>query len=764
MKLSLLLGLFTGAFGQPDEALLTSYQSKALPVLEEFCYECHGEGAKKGGFSLDGHSSLAELSMNDELWKKVWENVYRRNMPPSNKPQPANSEINTLLGWVEEFIFKQDGRLVDPGRVTLRRLNRIEYQNTLGDLWGIPVDAESFFPPDDTGYGFDTNGDALTLSPLLMEKYLEFSETVLDQAFGSVASSLPKTEIKASEISGGKKDGDARVMARNGTFSAMLPVSGEGKHTVSIEASASSAGNEPAQMEVRVSDLVSKKFEVRVEPPNFHIYEINLPMQVTTDQRVEVRFSNDFFDPKHPDRQKRDRNLYLRKISMQLKPSISENHLKRRLRFMGGKTDKDLSVEVVASSLKKLLPRIYRIPLQQSELAAHLRFFEEIRQRGVGNFEAFREVLKAALVSPRFLFREEFPRKPDEVEEVYLLNDYALANRLSYFLWSSMPDQELWELANSGRLLDSLEDQVHRMIRNPKSVSFIRNFSGQWLQIRDLDLSEPAVDAFTDFSPAIIKAMKLETENFFRYLLRKNRPIQEFLTADYTFANKLLADFYNLQGDYGAGFEKVMLDPKSRLQRGGLLTHSSILTVTSNPTRTSPVKRGRWVLDNLLGAPPKDPPPGIPELDEDTSGQSVPMTLRQQLARHSQSAACASCHINMDAMGFSLENFNAIGQWRTEENGMPIDSSGQLATGESFSGPRELQKFIIEKKSFAFARCLTEKILTYAIGRGMEHYDRLAVETMATEITEKNLGLSDLLVLVATSKPFTHARSSFTRR
>ena len=310
---------------------------------------------------------------------------------------------------------------------------------------------------------------------------------------------------------------------------------------------------------------------------------------------------------------------------------------------MGGENDDDLSLEVVTSSLKKLLPRIYRMPLDASELSTHLRFFEKIRARGIGNFEAFREVLKAALVSPRFLFREELPRNPSEPSGVYLLNDYALASRLSYFLWSTMPDEELWELANSEKLLEQQEAQVHRMLRDPKSASFVRNFSGQWLQIQDLDLVSPDQERFTDFSFEMKKAMKLETENFFAYLLRENRPIGEFLTADYTFANKMLADFYELEGDFGEGFEKVSLAPNLQ-QRGGLLTHSSILTVTSNPTRTSPVKRGRWVLDNLLGTPPKDPPPDIPELEEEAGDRSARMTLRQQLAKHSQSASCASCH------------------------------------------------------------------------------------------------------------------------
>ena len=764
VRLVPLLGSLGLTYGQDPSSLTKSFQAKALPVLEEFCYDCHADGASKGGFSFDRSKSVAALIADDGLWKKVWENVYRRNMPPSNKPQPSNLEINALLGWVEEFVFEHDMQQVDPGRVTLRRLNRIEYQNTLSDLFGIPVDAETFLPPDDTGYGFDTNGDALTLSPLLMEKYLEFAEAVLDQAFGPAVYAFPRTEISASAIAGGVEYGDSRVMAHNGVFSATLPVAAPGKHSILIEASASRSGKEFAKMEVRVGKLLSQTFEVRTAPPKFHIFEISLPKVVSTDQRVEVRFSNDFYDPKNPDRSKRDRNLYLKKISLRHTPSISEDCLKRRLRIMGGEIDDDLSLEVVTSSLKKLLPRIYRMPLDASELSTHLRFFEKIRARGIGNFEAFREVLKAALVSPRFLFREELPRNPSEPSGVYLLNDYALASRLSYFLWSTMPDEELWELANSEKLLEQQEAQVHRMLRDPKSASFVRNFSGQWLQIQDLDLVSPDQERFTDFSFEMKKAMKLETENFFAYLLRENRPIGEFLTADYTFANKILADFYELEGDFGEGFEKVSLAPNFLQQRGGLLTHSSILTVTSNPTRTSPVKRGRWVLDNLLGAPPKDPPPDIPELEEGAGDRSARMTLRQQLAKHSQSASCASCHVNMDAMGFSLENFNAIGQWRTKENGLPIDTEGELGTGEKFSGPRELQQFIINEKSFAFARCLTEKILTYGIGRGMEYQDRSSVEKIAQEVIAKQLGLADLLVLVTKSKPFTHARTFLDQR
>ena len=518
------------------------------------------------------------------------------------------------------------------------------------------------------------------------------------------------------------------------------------KAPVEIEASASRAGKGFAEMGVRIGKKFSQTIEVKAEYPSFTTYRFEQVLDEEKGSEIQASFLNDFYDPRNKDPKRRDRNLFVRKISLTPKDVLSPSYAHRRKILLGGIRDEDFSQEKVHAVLRKLLPRIYRVGLSESEIARHLELFKATKQGKTGSFEALRVVLKAALVSPRFLFREEARIDSRSEAEAYPLDDFALANRLSYFLWSSLPDEELWERARSGTLRTHLEKEVRRMLADPKTDAFIGNFAGQWLQLRDLEMSNPDRRRFPTFTNELRESMRMETEFFFSHLLRENKPISEFLTANYTFSNKKLADYYKLEGKFDRAFKKVLLSGVNRMQRGGLLSHSSILTITSNPTRTSPVKRGRWVLDNLLGAPPKEPPPGIPELEESSPQQKHKLTFREQLARHSRSADCSSCHVSMDAMGFALENYDAIGKWRISEEGTPIDSTGRLATGASFTGPMELQQFIAEKKLSAFTRCLTEKLLTYGIGRGMEYYDRVAIDTIARKVSLDGKGLQDLLV------------------
>ena len=742
--------------GQEKE-LRGSYTKEVLPLLEEYCYDCHGDGAKKGQMALDSHAGFPEMTKDSRIWKGVWENLHRRNMPPADKLQPTDKEIDKILSWIEKTVFDHDPKSIAPGHVIMRRLNRAEYQNTIRDLFGISLETQAFFPPDDTGHGFDTIGEVLTLSPLLMEKYIESAELVLDKAFGPLNGNLPKAPFTSSSIRGGNQHGNSRVLPSNGSFSVVTPIRLSGNYLVEVEASASRAGEGFAKMEVRVGREFTQTMEVGAEYPSFKAYRFELSLEKTSELEIRASFINDFYDPRNKDRTRRDRNLFLRKISIVPQDVLSQDCALRRKKLLGGRNDEDFSPEKVRFVLEKLLPRIYRFPLSASELRRHVDLFEASKKDKAGNFEALRVVLKAALVSPRFLFREEARPSASDLPKAYPLDDFALANRLSYFLWSSLPDETLWQKAKSGTLRGNLEKEVRRMVADPKTDAFIANFTGQWLQLRDLEMSNPDRRRFPTFSDDLRSAMRKETEHFFGYLLRENRPVSEFLTADYTFSNQKLANYYKFEGKFENEFRKVFLNGINRKQRGGLLSHSSILTITSNPTRTSPVKRGRWVLDNLLGAPPKDPPPGVPELEEAFAGHNEKLTLREQLAKHSRKAECSSCHANMDAMGFALENYDAIGKWRISERGQPIDSIGKLATGESFSGPMELQEFIAEKKLSAFTRCLTEKLLTYGIGRGMEYYDRASIEKIAQNVSQKGKGLKDLIVEVVVSTPFTCA-------
>jgi mono/diheme cytochrome c family protein len=733
------------------------YNKEILPLLQEYCYDCHGDGAKKGKLVLDAHSNPADIVADDELWEMVWENLHRRNMPPADKSQPKDEEIDRILSWIEKSVFDHDPEKTDPGHVVLRRLNRVEYKNTIRDLFGVNIETESLFPADDTGHGFDTIGEVLTLSPLLMEKYMDAADLVLEKTFGGGDASLAELTFTGPMIRGGTSSGEVRVLPSSGLFSVTPAIPSSGNYMVEIEASASRAGKGFAEMGVRIGRKFSQTIEVKAEYPSFKTYRFEQVLEKTAGLEIRASFLNDFYDPRNKDPKRRDRNLFVRKISIVPQDVLSQDCVLRRKKLLGGQNDKDFSSEKVRLVLEKLLPRIYRFPLSESELSRHVDLFEASRNEKAGNFEALRVVLKAALVSPRFLFREEARPSASDLPKVYPLDDFALANRLSYFLWSSLPDEALWQKAKSGTLRGNLDMEVRRMVADPKTDAFIANFTGQWLQLRDLEMSNPDRRRFPSFTDDLRSAMRKETEYFFGYLLRENRPVSEFLTADYTFSNQKLANYYKFEGKFENEFRKVFLNGINRKQRGGLLSHSSILTITSNPTRTSPVKRGRWVLDNLLGAPPKDPPPGVPELEEAFAGHNEKLTLREQLAKHSRKAECSSCHANMDAMGFALENYDAIGKWRISERGQPIDSIGKLATGESFSGPMELQEFIAEKKLSAFTRCLTEKLLTYGIGRGMEYYDRASIEKIAQNVSQKGKGLKDLIVEVVVSTPFTCA-------
>jgi hypothetical protein len=759
------LGVWTLAFfsliacinGSARAEKTNPYPKEILPLLQEYCYDCHGDGAKKGKLALDLHSKQEEIIGDSELWKRVWENLHRRNMPPADKDQPGDEEIDLILSWIEKSVFDHDPEKANPGQVVLRRLNRVEYKNTIRDLFGVNIETESLFPADDTGHGFDTIGEVLTVSPLLMEKYMSVADLVLEKAFGPLDGNLASASFTSSSIRGGDHRGNSRVLPSNGSFSVVAPISLSGNYLVEIEASASRAGIGFAKMEVRAGRKYVQTVEVKAEYPSFKSYRFEQSLEKTPELEIRASFINDFYDPRNKDRSRRDRNLFVRKISILPQDVLSQDCVQRRKELLGGIADKDFSSEKVSLVLRKLLPRIYRLPLSESEFSRHIDLFKESRTGKGGDFEALRVVLKAALVSPRFLFREETSTGSGDLAKAYPLDDFALANRLSYFLWSSLPDEALWQKARSGTLRPNLEKEVHRMIADPKTDAFVANFTGQWLQLRDLEMSNPDRRRFPIFSDELREVMRKETENFFAFLLRKNRPISEFLTAGYTFSNEKLADYYKLEGKFDNEFRKVLLSGVNRKQRGGLLSHSSILTITSNPTRTSPVKRGRWVLDNLLGTPPKEPPPGIPELEDSSSGNDLKLTFREQLAKHSRSSECSSCHASMDAMGFALENYDAIGKWRMSERGKPIDSIGKLATGASFSGPMELQKFIAEKKLSAFIRCLTEKLLTYGVGRGMEYYDRSAIENIARKISQNEKGLEDLIVEVVLSVPFTFA-------
>ncbi|RMF44118.1 MAG: DUF1592 domain-containing protein, partial [Planctomycetota bacterium] len=581
--------------------------------LEIYCYDCHtGDGAE-GGIQVDFlQTPDADLGDHVEVMEKMIRVLKERQMPPADADQPDDRQRMALVEWLESRLHAFDcGAVQSPGRVTLRRLNRVEYDNTVRDLTGLDLGLAQSFPSDDVGHGFDNIGDVLTIPPILMEKYVDAAVEIAQRVM---------------------QDADARQ---------------------------------------------------RVFP----------------------------FQPENPD-------------------------------------DLEQVIDSVRKNVRYFARRAFRRPLTEEEQD---RIFEFMRGRwdeGWDPEQIQQAVIALVLSSPHFLFHVELADDEAYLEGVRKLNDYELASRLSYFLWSSMPDDRLFELAERGELgtPEQLAGEAIRMLQDPKAEALVQNLAGQWLQLRQLDRMSPDPEMFPQFDDALRQAAKRETELLLREIMVHNRSVLELLNADYTFVNGRLARHYGLDGIEGEAFRKVSLS-----DRRGVLMHASILLLTSNPTRTSPVKRGKWVLDNLLGEPPPPPPPNVPELSE--SAETLG-TLRQQMEQHRANPNCAVCHNKMDALGFGLENFDVVGRWREKDGRYAIDPSGELPGGRKFSGPIELVEILSQEKKTEFARCLAERLLTYALGRGLTVGDRCTVSQIVDQLAQSDYRFHALIEGIVTSPPF----------
>jgi hypothetical protein len=728
--------------------------NEVLPLLEEYCYDCHGDGAQKGDFALDELISLGKFEDHHKKWDRVWKNIYNRNMPPANVLQPSDHEISTILSWVEKASFQFEPDQIDPGHVVLRRLNRTEYENTVKDLFQVSIDANNYFPADDTGYGFDTIGEVLTLSPLLMEKYLGMAEIVMEKTLGPVDDLQEPLRFLADDIGGGTKRGNYRVLPTLGSFIISHTSEHGGIYEVKVHASASRAGDELAKMQVNVNGKKIKTFSIDSEYPQNSIFTFQFSAKEKAINEISLAFINDFYDPKNKNPKLRDRNLYINEVKICFPNDIALKFRDSRTRLLGEwETEKIEDVHVL-KTLEKWLPRIYRMPLDEKEVYRHKAFYFMKRNDGISGVEALRETFKAAMISPRFIFREEKKSLQKSNSNYKQLDEFALAHRMSYFLWSSVPDDGLWGLAEKGKLRANLHQEFNRMVSNENIDAFVQNFCGQWLQLRDLYLVNPNPEQFPKFTNKVRVSMLRETEEFFKFLLKQNLPVDLLLGANFSMINQDLATYYGLGGKYDQKFSKVIFNGSDLKKRGGLLTHGSILTITSNPTRTSPVKRGKWVLDNLLASPPRDPPPGVAELEAPHKGSQKTLTLREQMKQHSQNPTCYSCHASMDNLGYAMENFDAVGNWRNYEGDQLIDVFGKLSTGEKFSGIKELQDFLLQNKKHSIVRCITQKLFVYGLGRGLTYKDRVAVDQVVMSFKNGQINLADILFKVIQSKPF----------
>ncbi|MDA8967953.1 DUF1592 domain-containing protein [bacterium] len=594
-----------------------SFAREVVPFLKAHCYECHNAEEPEGGVAFDQYKKTANVQQNYDLWEQVIRLVNEHQMPPADQPQPSTVAVSKLSLALEAALKSFDCSAdKHPGRVTIRRLNKAEYNNTIRDLTGLDLKLADGFPSDDVGEGFDNIGDVLSLPPILMEKYLEAAYTIADGIFED--KKLAKT---------------------------VFP-------------------NQPA-----ADNLLAQAEAAR------------------------------------------------------------------------------LNIQHFAS-------RAFRRPVTQDEQVRIFTIMRDAWGQDTESEEIYKTVVVAVLTSPHFLFRVEKDPGEDDKDGIRKLDGFELASRLSYFLWSSMPDQRLLDLAKTGKLTqrDVLVSETKRMLLDPKAIAIVENFAGQWLQLRDVTRLKPDPDLFPAFDDDLQQSMRKETELFFQAMITEDRNVLEFLTADFTYVDQRLASHYGLQPVKEKGFQRVKLPKKRR----GILTHASILMLTSNPTRTSPVKRGKWILDNILAEPPPPPPADVPELEE---GIETLGSLREQMEQHRSNESCAVCHRTMDALGFGLENFDAIGAWRDRDGKFEIDASGELPGGIRFNGADGLMRILTENKAEQFCRCLTQKLLIYGLGRGLTSYDRCVINDAYSRLQQNEYRFSELVISIVTSDPFTMRES-----
>ena len=730
-----------------------------------YCIDCHGPDAQEGGLELHNFDSVESMRERRKTWKHLSQLVTISAMPPVDLPQPSEEERQRFVQTVELALNYVDcSQVPDPGRETIRRLNRNEYNNTIRDLVGLDLNLAKDFPTDDVGEGFDNIGDVLSLSPILFEKYIEAAERVTDEAILDEMANSPHHERWQGEDLEGSGAANLQgketwAMASKGSVKAKFKNYVEDHYELRVEAEAQQAGPDLARLEITLDGQPVGHVDIEGERQTKE-YHVPLPLVPAGEHHLEVAFVNDYYNPKSDDpKLKGDRNAYLTKVEIAGTQPVPFDRLPESHRnIIFCRPDETSSPQDCARRImSRFASRAFRRPVRNDEVERLVELVTMTMAEGESFEKGIQHAVQATLVSPHFLFRVEIDRHPDDPSLARKIDDYELASRLSYFLWSSMPDDELFSLAEKNQLhyQTVLESQIKRMLRDKKADALVENFGGQWLNLRNLDEIFPSKKVFEGFNQLLRSDMRKETETFFAYVMREDLPLSTLLEGEFTFLNKRLAEHYGLPHDNlnNDKFEKVSLTEQPRR---GVLTHASILMLTSNPNRTAPVKRGKWILENILGEEPPPPPPGVPELEEKGKGKKK-LSLREKLAAHRADPGCASCHNQLDPLGFGLENFNAIGQWREKDGEHPVDGSGVLPTGETFNGPIELISILSGRKE-PFRELMAEKMLTYALGRGLEVYDQCAIQEITNHLNKNDDRFSALVTAIVNSDPFQKRR------
>jgi hypothetical protein len=749
-------GIATAAGPPPKPAVDTAgFDSKIKPILQNTCATCHNATLASGDLNLTPYLAPASIFEDRATWEKIAHKIEAGEMPPEGVERPPEARMTAFLEFLRGQFEKADALVKpDPGRVTAKRLNRNEYRNTIRDLLAVDFRADKDFPTDDSGYGFDNIADILTVSPLLMEKYLNAAEAIASRALG--ADPLPK---KPLELISDLKTKTLRRLDYS-TVEASQRLDFDGEYTVIFGFPGErGADAKPVKMAFYMDGQLLNTMDVETKPSKLVYFEPFSDGQLRLylpegDHVFRAAFLNDDFVAKFTtDKEAYDnkKNKFIGAITFVGPYPSTVEKTSRKMILICDPASGPVCVEKIVTNLAH---HAYRRPVTKTEVAGLMKFVALAKSQGQSTEQGIQLALEAMLVSPEFLFRIERDPSPTDPEKTHRLSDTELATRLSYFLWSSMPDDELLGLAEASRLHEQavLDAQLKRMMTDKKAAAFAENFAGQWLEVRNLDAISPDPKKFPAWTPELKEELRTETRMFFQYVLGENRPISDFVEAQYTFLNEPLAKYYGIPGVKGPDFRKVDLATD---QRGGILTQASVLAVSSYPNRTSPTIRGKYILNNLLGAPPPPPPPDVPLLDDSKVGSDV--SLRKQLEAHRANAVCASCHSKMDVLGFGLENYNAIGQWRTMDGKFPIDVGGTMPDGKSFTTAAEMRTVLLSSLP-EVSRCLTEKIMTYALGRGIQPYDTRTLDQIERTVAADGYRFQNLIREVVSSLPFQSRR------
>jgi hypothetical protein len=761
------------------------------PLLDKYCVTCHSDKLKTGGLSLQS-ADLSKVPENAEVWEKVIRKIRLEAMPPQGMPRPEKATMDLFASSLENAIDREASARPNPGHSALHRLNRSEYANAIRDLLALDVDTAALLPPDDESYGFDNIADVLKTSPSLLERYMSASWNISRLAVGDPSIGANSNTYRARADLSQNEHLEGLPLGTRGGIIVKHNFPLDGEYVIKVRLWRVTADmirglEDQHQVEISVDGKRAKLARIG-GPEDQHLSETNSGAScIDIDNRLTVRVpvkagprevTATFLTAIESEAQ--DDNVlkpFIRSnydvldyrgepvvdritIEGPLNPSGPGDTPSRRRVFTcrpgvtgGAGTDEVPCAKKIITTLAR---RAYRRPVTDNDMETLIGFYQ-LGRNGGGNFDlGIEAAIQRILASPEFIFRFEpdpagFASNNAAPDKPYRISDLELASRLSFFLWSSIPDDQLLTVASQGKLRDPavLEQQVRRMLADKRSEALVTNFADQWLYLRNLKNTQPDFQTFPDFDDNLRQAMKKETELFFGSIISENRSVLDLLNADYTFVNERLARHYGIPNVYGTDFRRVTLTDPARF---GLLGQGSILTVTSMPNRTSPVLRGKWILTNLLGNPPNPPPPGVPALKDNEAG-AAKLSLRERLEAHRANPACSGCHKVMDPLGFSLENFDAVGQWITNDDGSQIDPSGTVFNGAKVDGPVALRNMLTGNPG-VFAKVLTEKLMTYALGRGVEYSDMPMVREVLRDASRDDYRFASIVLGIVKSTPF----------